>query len=72
VSLVAERGDITVHLSCLQHRSTHPTMSERRVIYTGFTLPDKEPRASGRRDRRRLEEERGVIGDVPGAGRRKS
>ncbi len=72
VSLVAERGDITVHLSCLQHRSTHPTTAERRVIYTGFTLPEMEPRSNGRRDRRRLEEERGVIGDVPGAGQRKS
>lgn len=71
VSLLARRGDVTVHLSCLQHRSTHPTTSERRVIYTGFTLPGKEPHDPGMRDRRRLEEERGVIGDVPGAGKRK-
>ncbi len=68
VSLQAGRGDITVHLSCLQHRSTHPTTAERRVIYTGFTLPDKAPH--GARDRRRLEQERGVIGELAGAAER--
>jgi hypothetical protein len=39
VSLAAERGDLTVHLSCTLHRSTHPTGLERRVVYTGFALP---------------------------------
>ncbi|NND69592.1 MAG: hypothetical protein HKN19_18515 [Halioglobus sp.] len=68
VSLVAERGDVTVHLSCLQHRSTHPTTSERRVIYTGFTLPDQA--ATHVRSRQQLEHERGVIGDIAGAGKR--
>lgn len=39
VSVRAQRGDVTVHLSCTLHRSTHPTTRERRVAYTGFALP---------------------------------
>lgn len=39
--LEADRGDLTVHLSCAQHRSTHPQRSERRVVYTGFALPPR-------------------------------
>lgn len=63
VRLRADRGDVTVHLSCTLHRSTHPTTAERRVVYTGLTLP---PRPGDRRDaspRSRLEEERAAIGD---------
>jgi Phytanoyl-CoA dioxygenase (PhyH) len=41
VTLRAERGDITVHMSCTLHRSTHPTGLERRVAYTGFALPPR-------------------------------
>ncbi|MGZ6909424.1 MAG: phytanoyl-CoA dioxygenase family protein [Acidimicrobiia bacterium] len=69
VTLSAERGDVTVHLSCTLHRSTHPRSRERRVAYTGFTLPPRaglEP-ASGARSR--LEQERAAIGD-PGRGAR--
>jgi hypothetical protein len=40
-TLRAERGDVTVHLSCALHRSTHPESAERRVIYTGFALPPR-------------------------------
>ncbi len=39
VKLRAARGDVTVHLSCTLHRSTHPRSAERRVVYTGFALP---------------------------------
>jgi Phytanoyl-CoA dioxygenase (PhyH) len=39
VTLRAGRGDVTVHMSCTLHRSTHPTSRERRVAYTGFALP---------------------------------
>ena len=39
VKLRADRGDVTVHLSCTLHRSTHPRSAERRVVYTGFALP---------------------------------
>jgi hypothetical protein len=63
VTLRAGRGDLTVHLSCTLHRSTHPTTSERRVAYTGFTLP---PRPGDRRDvddhHPRLARERAAIG----------
>ena len=72
ISLQAERGDISVHLSCLQHRSTHPARAERRVIYSGFTLPNKTPLSVGAKNRQQLEQERGVIGDVPGGGMRRS
>lgn len=41
VSLRADRGDLTVHMSCALHRSTHPTSRERRVAYTGFALPPR-------------------------------
>ena len=70
VTLQADRGDVTVHLSCALHRSTHPESSERRVVYTGFALPprpgDRDEGAehsrllgeraaiAGRQERRRL------------------
>jgi hypothetical protein len=41
VRLRAERGDVTVHLSCTLHRSTHPRSAERRVAYSGFALPPR-------------------------------
>lgn len=41
VALRAERGDVSVHLSCTLHRSTHPRSAERRVVYTGFKLPPR-------------------------------
>lgn len=60
--LRAERGDVTVHLSCVFHRSTHPARRERRVIYTGFTLPPLPGDERGHVDRGALEEERSLIG----------
>jgi hypothetical protein len=58
VTLRAHRGDVTVHMSCTLHRSTHPTRRERRVAYTGFALPPRagdghaeEAQAGLRRDR---------------------
>jgi hypothetical protein len=47
VELRAARGDVTVHLSCTLHRSTHPRSAERRVAYSGFALP---PRPGDRAD----------------------
>ena len=41
VTLRAARGDVTVHMSCTLHRSTHPKSQERRVAYTGFALPPR-------------------------------
>lgn len=41
VTLRANRGDVSVHMSCTLHRSTHPTSRERRVAYAGFALPPR-------------------------------
>jgi ectoine hydroxylase-related dioxygenase (phytanoyl-CoA dioxygenase family) len=58
VTLRAARGDVSVHMSCTLHRSTHPTSRERRVAYTGFALPPRagdghmeDAQAGLRRDR---------------------
>jgi hypothetical protein len=63
VTLRAGRGDVTVHLSCTLHRSTQPTSAERRVAYTGFTLPppDGDARGAGA-DPARLARDRAAIG----------
>jgi hypothetical protein len=62
VSLRADRGDLTVHMSCALHRSTHPITHERRVAYTGFALPVQ----SRHRDfaaQQRLRSQRAAVGD---------
>jgi hypothetical protein len=74
VALRAGRGDVTVHMSCTLHRSTHPTTHERRVVYTGFALPSRsDGRSDGRSEDRhaedaqpRLRRERAAIGDSNG------
>jgi len=42
VDLPTQTGDVTVHLSCTLHMSQAPVTAERRVMYTGFRLPDTE------------------------------
>ena len=39
VPLPTSAGDVTVHLSCTLHMSYAPVDRERRVMYTGFSLP---------------------------------
>lgn len=39
VDVHTQPGDITLHLSCVLHGSTPPLIAERRVMYTGFSLP---------------------------------
>ncbi len=63
VTLRTERGDVTVHMSCTLHRSTHPTTSERRVAYTGFALPPRAGDAHEESAQPRLRRERAAIGD---------
>jgi hypothetical protein len=46
VPLATETGDVTVHLSCTLHMAQAPALHERRVIYTGFRLPDRSPAAA--------------------------
>jgi hypothetical protein len=60
----AARGDVTVHLSCTLHRSTHPGAKERRVIYTGFALPPRPGDHAVRKERNVLERERAAIGHI--------
>ena len=62
VTLRADRGDLTVHMSCALHRSTHPTLSERRVAYTGFALPTQPGDGHAEGAQSRLRRERAAIG----------
>jgi hypothetical protein len=39
VPLATETGDITLHLSCTMHMAQPPVERERRVMYSGFSLP---------------------------------
>jgi hypothetical protein len=53
IPLPTETGDITIHLSCTMHMAQPPTQRERRVIYSGFSLPpladaDASAQSSGR------------------------
>ena len=45
IDLATETGDVTVHLSCTTHMSQPPVERERRVLYTGFSLPPTDPEA---------------------------
>lgn len=40
--LPTRTGDVTVHCSCTLHKSHPPIERERRVVYTGFALPDAD------------------------------
>jgi hypothetical protein len=66
VTLRAERGDLTVHMSCTLHRSTHPTSRERRVAYTGFALPPQTGDSKAEAAQTRLRSERAAIGGSNG------
>jgi Phytanoyl-CoA dioxygenase (PhyH) len=62
VTLRADRGDLTVHMSCALHRSTHPASRERRVAYTGFALPPRPGDGHAEDAQPRLRRERAAIG----------
>ena len=66
VTLRAERGDVTVHMSCTLHRSTHPTRRERRVAYTGFALPPRPGDGHAEDAQAGLRRDRAAIGVSPG------
>ncbi len=69
VRLRADRGDLTVHMSCTLHQSTHPKSRERRVAYTGFALPPRPGDAHAADAQPRLRRDRAAIGD-PGTAAR--
>jgi hypothetical protein len=58
IDLPTRTGDVTVHLSCTTHMSQPPVDRERRVIYSGFALPPRDPAAvaSGRKRLFRIRE----------------
>jgi len=64
VTLRADRGDLTVHMSCALHRSTLPVSRERRVAYTGFALPPRPGDHHADEAQARLRRERAAIGDA--------
>lgn len=66
VTLRAQRGDLTVHMSCTLHRSTHPTSRERRVAYSGFTLPPRTDDSHAEGVQSQLRSERAAIGGPSG------
>ncbi len=47
VDLPTGTGDVTVHLSCTTHMAQPPIDRERRVMYTGFSLPVRDRAAAG-------------------------
>ncbi len=66
VTLRAERGDVSVHMSCTLHRSTHPTSLERRVAYTGFALPPRAGDGHAEDAQAALRRDRAAIGGSSG------
>jgi hypothetical protein len=66
VTLRAGRGDVTVHMSCTLHRSTHPRSRERRVAYTGFALPPRPGDSHAGDAQPQLRRERAAIGATKG------
>jgi hypothetical protein len=54
--LATDTGDVTVHLSCTLHMAQPPVERERRVLYTGFRLPDRSE--ASERARRKIREVR--------------
>jgi hypothetical protein len=42
VPLPTHTGDVTLHLSCTMHMAQPPTERERRVMYSGFSLPPRD------------------------------
>jgi Phytanoyl-CoA dioxygenase (PhyH) len=46
IDLPTRTGDVTVHLSCTLHMAQPPVERERRVMYSGFSLPPLDPAAA--------------------------
>src|SRR5262245_47666861 len=60
-ALPTEKGDITVHLSCTLHMAQPPVARERRVLYTGFRLPDRSEHAALARQKIRAVREKSPV-----------
>jgi hypothetical protein len=46
IDLPLRTGDVTVHLSCTMHMSQAPMQGQRRVLYIGFRLPERDADAA--------------------------
>jgi hypothetical protein len=46
IDLPTRTGDVTLHLSCTLHMAQPPVERERRVMYSGFSLPPLDRRAA--------------------------
>jgi hypothetical protein len=69
IDLPTATGDVTVHCSCTMHMSQPPIDRERRVMYTGFALPEREGEPSRARidDISRIRERaHKVVSQAPG------
>jgi hypothetical protein len=42
LDLPTRKGDVTVHCSCTLHMAQPPVTRERKVLYTGFGLPERD------------------------------
>lgn len=72
VDLPTRTGDVTVHLSCTLHMAQPPVERERRVMYSGFSLPplDAAAAAAGRAQLRAVREAAPVtVSQPPGHAR---
>ena len=58
MALPTDIGDVTVHLSCTLHMAQEPTETPRRVVYTGFRLPNEADEQSLAANRQRLKTSR--------------
>jgi hypothetical protein len=59
--LPTAKGDITVHLSCTLHMAQPPVARERRVLYTGFRMPDRSEAAAIARQKIRAVREKSPV-----------
>ena len=48
IDLATATGDVTVHCSCTLHMAQPPVERERKVMYTGFGLPDRATASDSR------------------------
>ena len=67
VALPTSPGDLTVHLSCTLHMATAPTTGERKVMYTGLSLPARGPAPRNRAQLSAIRENaHRVVSQAPG------
>ena len=69
IDLPTRTGDVTLHLSCTLHMAQPPVERERRVMYSGFSLPplDRRAAAEGRARLRAVREAAPVTVSQPPA-----